>query len=72
MKVGASSYVRPSYTWLRDWFKEATPNMVFNVTYYLDLHGANFIIIIEIKFCQVKLSMFYNIQPTSITFVSRI
>ena len=45
--------------------------MIFSVTYYLDLHNAISFIVVII-FYQVKLSMFYNVQTTNLTFVGKI
>ena len=41
-----------------------TLNMIFSVTYYLDLHNA-------ICFYQVKLLVFYYVQTTNFIFVAK-
>ena len=51
----------------------ATLNMIFSVTYYLELHGVMFFYAIEVIFFnQVQLLVFYNVQTTNLTFVDRI
>ena len=47
-------------------------NMIFSVTYYLDLHKATSMDSIDVMFYQVKLLMFYNVQTTNLTFVGKI
>ena len=47
-----------------------TPDMIFRVTNYLDLHN---VISFAIEICsyQIKLSMFYYAQTTNLTFVGQ-
>ena len=59
---------RPIMPQISPWTLSVTaPNMIFSVTYYLDLHGA-----ISLYCYQVKLSMFYNVLTTNLTFVGQI
>ena len=48
-----------------------TLNYVFSVTYYLELQNTIFSFTIDVNFYQVKLSMFYDVQITNVTFVGR-
>ena len=48
-----------------------TSNMIFSVTCYL-IYMVLYLFTIEICFYQVKLSMFYNVQTTTVTFVGKI
>ena len=46
-------------------------NMVFSVTYYLELHNVIFLMFtIDVIFYQVKMLMLYNDQTTKSTFVN--
>ena len=51
-------------------------NMIFSVMYYLELHNTIsfyywFYLLFKKKLAQVKLLMFYNVQPTNLTFVGK-
>ena len=48
----------------------ATPNMIFSVTYYSGMHGTINFYYWDF-FYQVKLSIFYNVQTTNLTFVGK-
>jgi hypothetical protein len=55
----------------KDSHVSTTLNMIFNVTYYLDLHNAIILFAIDVKFYQVKLLTFYNVPTTDLTFVGK-
>ena len=50
--------------------KLPTLNIVFSVTYYLELHNVIYVIMCNL-FYQVKMLMFYNVQITSVAFVGK-
>ena len=45
--------------------------IVFSVTYYLELHMLYILLLMYIFIYEVKMLMFYNVQPTTLTFVGK-
>ena len=43
-------------------------NMIFSATYYLELQNAIYLFTSDEMFDQVRLSMFYNVKTTNLTF----
>ena len=47
--------------------ERTTQNILFSITYYLDLHKAKSFTI-DVLFSNIKVLMFYDVQTTSLTF----
>ena len=48
---------------------KSTLNVVFNVTYYLELNNVGIIDTITVIFYRVGILVFHNVQTTNLTFV---